>query len=63
MRATDDDVTHAVIAGKFEQRFYRFFRAQAHDFGAKITGPLLVVEEMALQRRIDPMTRFVLVST
>ena len=58
VRAADNDMAHAMIAAKFEQRLDRFSRAQAHDFGAKVAGSLFVFQKMALQRRIDAVTRF-----
>ena len=58
VRPADDDVANTVIAGKFEQRFDRLFRPQAHDFGAQIPGSLFVFQKIALQRRVDTVTRF-----
>ena len=58
VRPADDNMTHTVIPGKFEQRFDGFFRAQAHNFGAEIPCSLLVIQKMPLQCRVDTVTRF-----
>ena len=49
----------AMITAKFEERVNRFFRAQAHDFSAQVSGSLLVIQKVPLQCRVDPVTGFV----
>ncbi len=63
VRTADDNMPDSVSAAKFEKRFHRLFRTQAHHFSAQIPCSLFVLHKIALQGRIDAMTRFLLVST